>query len=156
MTAPADPGDWAFEVRPRRMRQWAWAAAIALALGHLIAALLMKVKASGVTFQVADQVALVLLGLIAAGAILLFTRPRLRGGPAGLALRNVFGERLIPWSQVVGVSFPQDKHWARIDLPGDEYLPVMAIQQIDREHAVAAMTALRELVERYRVTQPAD
>ncbi|EUA09016.1 hypothetical protein I553_10073 [Mycobacterium xenopi 4042] len=32
-------------------------------------------------------------------------------------MRNLLGDRLIPWSQVVGVSFPSGARWARIDLP---------------------------------------
>lgn len=35
-------------------------------------------------FRTADQVAMGLLGLVLAGVALLFTRPRLRVGPAGL------------------------------------------------------------------------
>jgi hypothetical protein len=60
------------------------------------------------------------------------------------------GYRLIPWSDVVDVSFPVGARWARIDLPGDEYVPLMAIQAVDKERAVDAMAALRELTARYR------
>ena len=40
--------------------------------------------------------------------------------------------------------------WARIDLPDDEYIPVMAIQAVDKGRAVAAMDTVRSLLERYR------
>jgi hypothetical protein len=91
-----------------------------------------------------------LLGLVLAGLVLLFARPRLRVGPAGLSVRNLFGYRLIPWQDVAGVSFPAGRRWARIDLPDDEYVPVMAIQAVDKDRAVAAMDTLRSLLARYR------
>ncbi|MBS9532213.1 PH domain-containing protein [Mycobacterium sp. M1] len=149
MTAPSTV-EWDLQVRPHRMRQFAWGAAILIVIGHVAVALLLTIKASGVIFRASDQVAMVLLGLIAAGGVLLFTRPRLRVGPAGVAVRNVLGERLIPWPAVVGVSFPAGKRWARLELPADEYLPVVAIQSIDRERAVEAMRTVRQLLARYR------
>ncbi|HEU0192027.1 MAG TPA: PH domain-containing protein [Mycobacterium sp.] len=127
----------------------AYVAAFAIAAVHIAVGFLLKVKSTGVFFQTSDQVAIAILGLLIAGFMLLFTRPRLRVGAAGLSVRNLFGDRLIPWSQVVGVSFPADKRWARVDLPDDEYIPAMAIQAIDKERAVEAMQAVRELVARY-------
>ncbi|HTM86118.1 MAG TPA: PH domain-containing protein, partial [Mycobacterium sp.] len=59
----------------------------------------------------------------------------------------------IPWSQVVDVSFPMGKRWARLELPDDEYLPLITIQSIDKEDAVAAMRAVRALMVRYRPAQ---
>src|SRR6202023_1007350 len=97
-----------------------------------------------------DQVAIAVLGLVIAGGVLLFARPRLRAGPAGLSVRNLFGYRLIPWADVVGVSFPAGRRWARIDLPDDESVPVMAIQAVDKDRAVEAMDTVRSLLARYR------
>jgi len=51
---------------------------------------------------------------------------------------------------VVGVSFPAGRRWARIDLPDDEYIPLMAIQAVDKERAVDAMDTVRSLLARYR------
>jgi photosystem II stability/assembly factor-like uncharacterized protein len=51
---------------------------------------------------------------------------------------------------VVGVSFPGGSRWARIDLPDDEYVPLMAIQAVDKERAVHAMDTVRALLARYR------
>jgi hypothetical protein len=82
--------------------------------------------------------------------LLLFARPRLRVGPAGLSVRNLVGDRLVRWSEVVGVSFPAGRRWARIDLPDDEYIPLMAIQAVDKERAVDAMDTVRSLLARYR------
>jgi hypothetical protein len=65
-------------------------------------------------------------------------------------VRNMLGEKLIAWPDVVGVSFPAGARWARVDLPDDEYIPLMAIQAVDKDRAVAAMDAVRELAARYR------
>jgi hypothetical protein len=108
-----------------------------------------------VIFQTSDQVAMAVLGLIIAGVMLMFARPRLRVGAAGLSVRNLLGYRLIPWSEVAGVSFPAGGRWARIDLPDDEYVPVMAIQAVDKDRAVDAMDTVRSLLARYRPDLPA-
>jgi hypothetical protein len=57
----------------------------------------------------------------------------------------VLATRRLPWSEVVRVAFPDGASWARLDLPDDEYLPVLAVQAADRERAVAGITRLREL-----------
>ncbi|HET9875164.1 MAG TPA: PH domain-containing protein [Mycobacterium sp.] len=131
------------------MPLFAYIAAFLIAAAHIVVSFLLKIRPSGVIFQTSDQVAIAGLGIIIAGGVLLFTRPRLRVGAAGVAVRNLFGYRLIPWSQVVGVSFPVSKRWARVDLPDDEYIPVMAIQAVDKQRAVDAMDAVRALVEQY-------
>jgi hypothetical protein len=55
---------------------------------------------------------------------------------------------------VVGVSFPTGARWARIDLPDDEYIPLMAIQAVDKDRAVDAMDTVRTLLARYRPDLP--
>ncbi|BBY08400.1 PH domain-containing protein [Mycobacterium noviomagense] len=142
--------EWDVEVRPHLTPYFAYAAAVVIAAAHIAVGLLLKVKSTGVVFQTSDQVAIAALGIVIAGLVLLFARPRLRVGAAGLSVRNLLGDRLIPWSEVVGVSFPVGARWARIDLPDDEYIPLMAIQAVDKHRAVAAMDTVRELLERYR------
>jgi hypothetical protein len=141
---------WDVELRPHRTPLFIYAAAFLIAAAHIVVGLLLKIKSSGVIFHTSDQVAIALLGLVVAGVVLLFARPRLRVGPAGLSVRNLLGYRLIPWSEVVGVSFPAGSRWARIDLPDDEYVPLMAIQVADKERAVDAMDTVRSLLVRYR------
>lgn len=144
------PADWDVDVRPHLTPYFAYGAAFVIAAAHIAVGLLLKAKSTGVVFQTADQVAIAALGLVIAGCVLLLARPRLRVGAAGLSVRNLLGYRLIPWSQVVGVSFPAGARWARIDLPGDEYIPVMAIQAVDKDRAVDAMDAVRAQMARYR------
>ena len=90
-----------------------------------------------------------LLGLLLAGGALLFTRPRLRADADGVFVRNVIGTHRLPWTLVRRVSFPEGAPWARLELPDDEYLAVMAIQAADKQHAVSAIRRLRELHARY-------
>lgn len=150
MTPRSEPEVWDVELRPHLTPLFAYAAAFLIAAVHIVAGLLLKTHSSGVVFQTADQVAMALLGLVIAGVVLLFARPRLRVGPAGLSVRNLLGDRLIPWSEAVGVSFPAGSRWARVDLPDDEYVPVMAIQAVDKDRAVEAMDTVRMLVKVYR------
>ncbi|MGV0792551.1 PH domain-containing protein [Mycolicibacterium sp. XJ1819] len=146
--------DWDIEIRPRLTPYFAYAAAAVILAIHVTVGALLKISSTGVIFQTADQVAIALLGAVIAGVVVLFSRSRVRAGAAGIAVRNLFGYRLIPWSDVVDVSFPLGARWARVDLPDDEYIPVMAIQAVDKGRAVEAMDQLRRLVERYKGTTP--
>jgi Bacterial PH domain len=147
---PPDREVWDVELRPHRTPLFVYTAAFLIAAVHIAVGLLLKIRSSGVIFQTSDQVAMAVLGLIIAGGVLLFARPRLRVGPPGLSVRNLLGYKLIPWPEVVGVSFPAGHRWARIDLPDDEYIPVMAIQAVDKDRAVDAMDTVRSLLARYR------
>jgi hypothetical protein len=138
------------EVRPHLTPYFAYGAAVIIVAAHVTVGLLLKVSSTGVIFQTADQVAIALLGVVIGGVVCLFARPRLRIGPQGVAVRNLFGDKLIPWGDVVGVSFPVGARWARIDLPDDEYVPVMAIQAIDKGRAVDAMDKVRAALARHR------
>src|SRR5262249_10700648 len=150
VTPPPQDEVWDVELRPHRTPLFIYAAAILIAAAHIVVGLLLKVKSSGVVFHTSDQVAIAVLGLVIAGGVLLFARPRLRVGPAGLSVRNLLGYTLIPWSEVVGVPLPAGRGWARIDLPDDEYVPLMAIQAADKERAVDAMDTVRSLLAQYR------
>jgi Bacterial PH domain len=138
------------EVKPHLTPYFAYAAAFLIAAAHIAVGFLLKIGSSGVIFRTADQVAIGLLGVIIGCLVLLFARPRLRVGPDGLAVRNLLAYRLIPWSDVIDVSFPRGARWARVDLPDDEYIPLMAIQSVDKERAVDAMDRVRALLVQYR------
>jgi hypothetical protein len=150
VTSPTSHEVWDVELRPHRTPLFVYIAAFLIAAAHIVVGLLLKIQSSGVIFHTSDQVAMAALGLVIAGGVLLFARPRLRVGPAGLSVRNLLGYKLIPWADVVGVSFPAGRRWARIDLPDNEYVPLMAIQAVDRERAVEAMDTVRSLLARYR------
>ena len=150
MTKGPPGDDWDAEFRPRLAPRLAYGTAAVILLGGILAALPMKSSATGAVYRTADQVAVVGLAAVLGGAlVLLLTRPRVKAGPRGLAVRNAVDEHLIPWSEVRGISFPEGKRWARVELDYDEYLPLVAIQSVDRGHAVNAMDALRGLRDRY-------
>ncbi|EHB50519.1 Protein of unknown function DUF2581 [Mycolicibacterium rhodesiae JS60] len=144
--------DWDVVLRPRLTPLVAYVAAAIVATSGIVVGVLFKVRYTGAVIQTADQVSMAILGVILAAAILLLATPRVRVGPAGIGVRNILIERVVPWSDVVGVSFPPGARWARVDLADYEYVPILAIQAIDTERAVASMDTLRTLVDKYRVT----
>jgi Bacterial PH domain len=139
------PAEVLFEARPRKARRVAVASAVVLVVVFAVVAVLLRRTPTGVYFQLSDQVAMVLLGLLLAGAALLFARPRVRAGADGVEVRNLLGSRTLPWELVLRVSFPDGAPWARLELPDDEYIAIMAIQSADGRHAVQAIRALRAL-----------
>lgn len=146
-TDPSD--DWDMEVKSRKTARYAIVAAVLLVVAHSTVAVLLRVSPTGVYFRTADQLAMAGIGVLLAALALLLTRPRVRVGPAGVAVRNVFSERLIEWDLVRGLSFPDGAMWARVDIPDDEFINVMAIQSNDRDHAVAAVRQFRALERKY-------
>ena len=128
----------------------AYGVAAVIVVAGLTVAIVSQENSTGAFLRTADQFAMAGLAAALAGGVLLLTRPRLKAGAAGLAVRNVLGYRLIPWDQVIDVSFPPGKRWARVDLEHNEYIPVVAIQSLDQERAVAAMDTVRGLMSRYR------
>jgi hypothetical protein len=146
---PTD-SDWDVVLRPRRTPYVAYVAAFIVATAGIVVGFLLKIRYTGAIIQTADQVSMGVLGVILAGAILLLATPRVRAGPCGIGVRNILTERVVPWSDVVDVSFPQGARWARVDLADYEYVPVLAVQAIDGERAVASMDALRTLLAKYR------
>lgn len=148
MTGQTD-AHWDAEFRPLTMRRAAVVAAAVIAVAGVVVAALDN-RSSGAYMRVWDQIAWGGLALLIAAGVLILTRPRVRVGPAGLLVRNVLEDKLIPWEDVVDVTFPPKKRWARVDLDSNEYVPVVAIQSVDREYAVTAMDTVRESMARYR------
>ena len=142
--------DWDAEFRPRRVPRIAVIGAALFAVAGIVIAVLNN-RAAGANWRGVDQVAIGGLAVIIAAAVVyLATRPRLRVGPAGLAVRNVLDERVIPWSEVAGIAVAPGKRWARVEVQAYEYIPVLAIQVADRDYAVGAMDTVRAALARYR------
>ncbi|ASU79361.1 hypothetical protein CDG81_14890 [Actinopolyspora erythraea] len=144
MSAPSGGGNLV-QVRPKRVRSVAVPAALVVFVVCGVAALMLRSTANGLLLTVSDQVAMVGIGAVLAGLILLSTRPRLRADESGVEVRNSILTRRYSWSDVRGVSFPEGATCARLELPDDEYEPITAIQSFDGEHAVRAMRDLRAL-----------
>ncbi|MHA6782572.1 PH domain-containing protein [Pseudonocardia saturnea] len=132
-------------LRPLKVSVFAWVGAVALVVSLTGIALVLRNTDTGVFFRVADQVALILIGLFIAGGILLMARPRIRADAAGIEVRNVLQTRYFGWDEVVRIAFPDSASWARLDLPDHEYVPLMAVQAVDGQRSVEAMRRLRAL-----------
>ncbi|MFC7549870.1 PH domain-containing protein [Plantactinospora sp. GCM10030261] len=139
-------------LRPYRIRVVAWISAAALlVLFSLIATSLHGPTGQGQgTFQRGDQAAMVGLGVLAALACLLFTRPRVEADARGLRVRNLVGSYDLPWEVVRAVRFNRGTPWATLELYDDDTLPMLAVQAADKERAVAGVRSLRTLHERHR------
>jgi hypothetical protein len=148
-TVGTSDGEPPLVIRPVRVRWVAWVCAIVLVGVMTAAAALLRSASTGVYFRTADQVAMVLLGLLMALGILTLTLARVRADADGVEVRNLLVTRRLPWSEVLEVSFPDGSRWARLELPDDEYLPVTAIQLVDGPRAVTAIRQLRALHAKY-------
>ncbi|MFR9750173.1 PH domain-containing protein [Nocardia sp. 004] len=141
--------EWEFEVRPRRAVRTSWIVAILIAVVFTVGGVTLRTGSTGVNFRFVDQIAMIVVGILGGAAVLLLTKPRVRAGAHGVTVRNVMGDKDFSWEYVRGVSFPDRKSWARLELVHDEYVPLMAIRSNDKEHAMRAMDQLRELIAKY-------
>lgn len=144
---------WLLVYRPRRTPIYSIIAATLVIIAHVVIGALLTISDTGTHFQVSDQVAMGLIGVVIGGSLLLLCRPRLRVGAEGVAIRNLFSERIFDWSIVEGVWYPDSGNWARLELPEDEHSPILAIQANDGERAVEAMAKFRAQQERFRPMQ---
>ncbi|NMM87236.1 hypothetical protein B2J88_23230 [Rhodococcus sp. SRB_17] len=147
MSTPDD--NWELVAKSHKSARYAIGVAVLLVIVHVGLALSLHHGETGVYFRAADQIAMATIGCALAGGVLLLTRPRVRVGKRGVAVRNILGEKIIDWDLFEGLSFPDGAAWARVELPDDEYMPVMAIQSNDGERAVDAVVKFRDIAERY-------
>jgi hypothetical protein len=134
-----------YVVRPHRVRLFAVGGAVVLFAAFAVAGVFLPNSDTGANFTLSDQIAMFGIGILLALGALWFTRPRVRADREGVEVRNMLGARRFPWADVRQVSFPDGSPWARLELPQDEYVPVLAIQAMDGERAVVAMRELRRV-----------
>lgn len=132
-------------VRPRRVRVACAVAASFVVVAFAVVAILLRQSVRGVHVGFSDQVAVFAIGLLAAAGIMLIARPRLEADEQGLRVRNYGGERTVPWTAVRAVEFRDGSPWASLALADDDSMALMAVQSIDGEHTVEAISALRAL-----------
>lgn len=155
-------GGWDLVYRPRRLVLWSAVAAVVVLLIHAVFAYLLTKEHLDIfgrrfTFGdngvrnigSADQWAIMAIGIVVAGGILLLTRPRLRVGASGVAVRNLIGERHFGWDEIVGITYPERGSSAWLEFPMDEHIPVLAVRVGDGEAAVVVMERIRELQQKY-------
>jgi hypothetical protein len=135
--------------RPVRLRRLSAAVAGGLVLISAVVVLLTSRSPDGTPFGAPDRIALFGLGLLLAAGVLLLRRPALAADDRGLRVRNLGGEREVPWALVRGVSVRDHAPWASLDLVDDETVPLLAVQVLDGERTVDTVRALRALQARY-------
>jgi len=89
---------------------------------------------------------MILLGLLAAGAVLMFTRPRIIADIDGVRVRNLLAWKYFPWSVIAAVRFDRGSPWVALDLYDDDVISVMAVQAADKEYALDTVRTLRRLL----------
>lgn len=124
-------------------------AAVVVLTFVVVAVLLGNTRSEGVVFGLADQVAMVVLGLLIAGGVLLLARPTLVADVRGLRVRNIFASHEVPWEVVREVAFRDGSAWATLELADDDQLALLAVQASDGERSVAAVHGLRALQARH-------
>jgi hypothetical protein len=97
-------------------------------------------------FRLPDQIAMVVLGLLVAVAVLGFTRARVEADATGVRVRNVLGDKRIPWQVVRAVRFDDGAPWASLELHDDDTIALLGIQASDGDRAADAVLALRALL----------
>ena len=132
-------------IRPRKVRLITVPIAAAFVVIFVVVAILLQHDATGVFFGLGDRVAVVLIGVALAAGTLVFGRSRVVADESGVEVRNLFFGQKVSWDLIRVVTFPDGAPWARLELPADEYIPLVAIQAFDGEHAVRAIRELRAL-----------
>lgn len=134
------------ESRPVKLTRVCWGvAALVMAVFVAVAIALGRTPGEG-QFRLPDQIAMVVLGGLIATAVLAFTRARVRADLEGVRVRNVLGEKLVPWQVVRSVRLDDGAPWASLDLQDDDTIALLAIQSNDGERAVDAVLGLRALL----------
>lgn len=130
--------------RPKRVRiVCAVGAAAILGLFTVIGTALTTVG-EGV-FKPGDQFAMIGLGVMFALGIMSIARPRVEADENGVRVRNIIGGYELPWSVVRKVSFDRGRPWLSLELYNDDTVSVLAVQAVDKEHALRAVRQLRAL-----------
>ena len=94
----------------------------------------------GAVFRPGDQAAMVGLGICGALVALAFTRPRVRADSDGIAVRNVFGDTVLPWSVVREIRFERGHPWASLELENDDTVSVLAVQAADKQRELSPLS----------------
>jgi hypothetical protein len=97
-------------------------------------------------FTLFQRGTLVFLGLLAFAAWFALVRSRVTATDDGLVVVNGYRRRDYEWAQVLAISLRRGAPWAGLDLSDGTSIPVMAIQGSDGARAVAAVRALRGLI----------
>lgn len=90
---------------------------------------------------------------IVVGALALLNaigRSRIVATETSLTIVNGYRKRVLPWSEVGPVRFPNGAPWPHLELDDHEKLPMMGIHGSDGARAAASIRELRAVVEAHR------
>lgn len=133
--------------RPHRLTRVCWALGVfVVVVFAAVGAGLRGGTPGDAQFQLADQVAMTLLGVALAAGLLLLTRPRVVADESGVAVRNVLGFTRFPWEVVTAVRMDDGASWASLELQDDDTVALLGVQSNDGERAVEAVLGLRRLL----------
>ena len=141
-------------VRPVVLTRVCWGVATLVMVVFVVVAIALGRSPGEAQFRLADQVAMVMLGGLVAGAVLAFTRARVVADAHGVRIRNVLGDKLIPWQVVREVRMDDGASWASLELQDDDTVALLAVQSNDGDRAVEAVLALRALLRSSRANPP--
>jgi hypothetical protein len=135
---------------------------LVLALAGVVVVAVMVVVAAGlkettntvVTYRTSDQFAIVGLGLVLAAGLVFLGRSRVDADAEGVRVRNVVVHHELPWQAVRAVRFDRKSAWASLVLENGDEVSLLAVQVVDREHAVRAVEGLRALRTAARASDP--
>jgi hypothetical protein len=135
---------WSY--RPRRVRViGAVCAAAVLILFTGIGTALATGGEQGAVFQKGDQYAMIGLGVLFAAGVMLIAKPKVSANAAGIQVKNIIGGYELPWDVVRAVRFDRGQPWMYLDLENDDTVSVLAIQAVDKQHALEAVRTVRAL-----------
>lgn len=133
--------------RPVRLTRVCWGVAALVMVVFVAVAIGLGSDSTGdAAFRLGDQIAMVVMGGLIATVVLGFTRPRVHADLDGVRIRNVLGEKLVPWQVVRAVRLDDGAPWASLDLQDDDTLALFAVQSNDGERAVEAVLGMRALL----------
>jgi hypothetical protein len=128
--------------------------AVVVAVMVVVALSLKETPNTVVTYRTSDQVAMVGLGLVLAAGILFLGRSRVDADADGVHVRNVVVHHRLPWQAVRAVRFERKSAWASLLLENGDEISLLAVQAVDKEHAVRAVEGLRALRAAARAGDP--
>ena len=132
----------------------ALAGAVVVAVMVVVALSLKETPNTVVTYRTSDQFAMVGLGLVIAAGLVFLGRSRVDADAAGVRVRNVVVHHELPWQAVRAVRFDRKSAWGSLLLENGDEVSLLAVQAVDREHAVRAVEGLRTLRAAARASDP--
>lgn len=134
-------------IRPRKLTRVCWAVALFTLVGFAGVALALGTGIDGeAAFRLPDQIAMFGLGVLIALGVLGFTRVRVVADVREIRVRNVLGDKVLPWQVVQAVRMDDGSPWASLELHDDETVALLAVQANDGDQAVQAVLDLRRLL----------